>query len=127
MLQDSAIQHVSKRDARPKLLVVVVVGCVTPQQHAGVSQRQICSDNCTSCHTEIEISDPTLSPPDTVYRPSADPIQARRLAGWPLEDQFLSHWYDLLASDIADRPLKVFNSLKRCESWKLSCTALQRH
>ena len=36
------------------------VGCSTSQKHAGVSQRRICSQNCTSCHTEIEVADQTF-------------------------------------------------------------------
>ena len=30
------------------------------QQHARVSQRRICSDNCTCCHTEREVADQTF-------------------------------------------------------------------
>ena len=37
-----------------------VVGCLTSQQYAGVSQGQICSDHCTCCYTEIEIADQTF-------------------------------------------------------------------
>ena len=33
--------------------------CLTSQQHASVSQGRICSDNCSCCHTEIEVVDPT--------------------------------------------------------------------
>ena len=36
-----------------------VVGCSTSQQHASVSQGEICSDDCTCCHTEIEVADQT--------------------------------------------------------------------
>ena len=32
-------------------------GCLTSQQHACVSQGRIYSDNCTCCHTEIEVAD----------------------------------------------------------------------
>ena len=32
----------------------LLVGCLTSQQQASVSQGQICSDNFTCCHTEIE-------------------------------------------------------------------------
>ena len=32
------------------------VGCLTSQQHACVSQGQICSDNLTCCHAEIEVT-----------------------------------------------------------------------
>ena len=33
------------------------VGCLTSQQHASVSQGQICSDSCMCCHSEIEAAD----------------------------------------------------------------------
>ena len=36
------------------------VGCFTSQQHASVSQGQICSDNFMCCHTEIEVADQTF-------------------------------------------------------------------
>ena len=39
--------------------IVLFVGYLTSQQHASVSQRRICSDNFTCCHTEIEVADPT--------------------------------------------------------------------
>ena len=34
----------------------LLAGCLTSQQHASVSQGRICSDNCTCCHTEIEVA-----------------------------------------------------------------------
>ena len=39
---------------------LLFVGCLTSQQHASVSQGQICSDNFTCCHTEIEVADQTF-------------------------------------------------------------------
>ena len=36
------------------------VGCLTFQQHASVSKGQICSDNCTCCHTQTDIADKTF-------------------------------------------------------------------
>ena len=33
-----------------------LVGCLTSQQHASVSQGQICSDNCSSYHTEMQVA-----------------------------------------------------------------------
>ena len=38
-----------------------LVGCLTSQQHASVSQGRICSDSCTCCHTEIQATDQTCS------------------------------------------------------------------
>ena len=40
--------------------MLLFVGCLTSQQHACVSQGQICPDDCTYCHTEIEIADQTF-------------------------------------------------------------------
>ena len=39
-------------------MVCLLVGCLTSQQQASVSQGRICSDNFTCCHTEIEVADP---------------------------------------------------------------------
>ena len=39
---------------------LLLVGCLTSQQHASVSQGRICSDNFTCCHTEIEVADQTF-------------------------------------------------------------------
>ena len=38
----------------------MLVGCLTSQQHASVSQGRICSDSFTCCHTEIEVADQTF-------------------------------------------------------------------
>ena len=57
-----------------------LVSCLTSQQHASVSQGQICTDNLTCCHTEIKVADQTFyltqsQCPDTgPTSPSADPI-----------------------------------------------------
>ena len=57
---------VPQRSAR--LWVFLLVGCLTSQQHASVSQGRICTDNFTCCHTEIEAADQTFpSHPVTVY------------------------------------------------------------
>ena len=59
---------------------VVVVGFLTSQQHASVSQGRICSDNLTCCHTEIEVADQTLHLAQSQYTdtgptsPSSDPM-----------------------------------------------------
>ena len=66
------------------------VGCLTSQQQASVSQARICSDNCTCCHTEIEIADQTFYLTQSQYTdtgptsPSADPITRGAWQG--------SHW-----------------------------------
>ena len=71
--------------------VVLLVGCLTSQQHASVSQGRICSDNFTCCHTEIEVvADPTFYLTQSQYTdtgptsPSADPITPGAWQG--------SHW-----------------------------------
>ena len=67
-----------------------LVGCLTSQQHASVSQGRICSDDCTCCHTETESADPTFYLTQSQYidtgptSPSADPITPGAWQG--------SHW-----------------------------------
>ena len=67
-----------------------LVGCLTSQQHASVSQGRICSDNFTCCHTEIEVADQTFHLTQSQYTdtgptsPSADPITPGTWQG--------SHW-----------------------------------
>ena len=59
---------------------LLLVGCLTSQQQASVSQGRICSDNFTCCHTEIEVADQTFYLTQSQYTdtgptsPSADPI-----------------------------------------------------
>ena len=60
--------------------ICLLVGCITSQQHASVSQGRICSDNFTCCHTEIEVADQTFHLTQSQYTdtgptsPSTDPI-----------------------------------------------------
>ena len=69
---------------------LLLVGCLTSQQHASVSQGRICSDNFTCCHTEIEVADQTFHLTQSQYTdtgptsPSADPITPGAWQG--------SHW-----------------------------------
>ena len=59
---------------------LLCVGCLMFQQHASVSQGQVCSDNCTCCHTETEVADQTFYLTLSQYTdtgptsPRADPI-----------------------------------------------------
>ena len=58
-----------------------------------------CTGTFTSCHTEIEVADQTFYLTQSQYTDTGPtspswPYSARRLAGWPLKCQFLSHWYD---------------------------------
>ena len=70
--------------------VCLLVGCLTSQQHASVSQGRICTDNFTCCHTEIEVADPIFYLTQSQYTdtgptsPSADPITPGAWQG--------SHW-----------------------------------
>ena len=72
------------------LEVCLLVGCLTSQQHASVSQGRICTDNSTCCHTEIEAADQTFHLTQSQYTdtgptsPSADPITPGAWQG--------SHW-----------------------------------
>ena len=67
-----------------------LVGCLTSQQQASVSQGRICTDNFTCCHTEIEVADQTFYLTQSQYTdtgptsPSADPITPGAWQG--------SHW-----------------------------------
>ena len=71
-------------------LTCLLVGCLTSQQQASVSQGPICSDNFTCCHTEIEVADQTFYLTQSQYTdtgptsPSADPITPGAWQG--------SHW-----------------------------------
>ena len=58
----------------------LLVGCLTSQQHASVSQGQICTDNFTCCHTEIEKLQVKLStsPSHTILTPGR-PVPALTL------------------------------------------------
>ena len=57
----------------------LLVGCLTPQQHAGVSQGRTCLHKFSFCHTEIEVADLTVYLTQSQYTdtrptsPSADP------------------------------------------------------
>ena len=77
---------------------VLLVGCLTSQQHASVSQGRICSDSFTCCHTEIEVADQNYHLTQSQYTdtgptsPSTDPITPGAWQG-AVKCQFLSHWY----------------------------------
>ena len=80
-------------------VVCLLVGCLTSQQHASVSQGRICSDNFTCCHTEIEVADQTFyltQYTDTgPTSPSSDPITpgAWRGSHWSANFE-VTDWYD---------------------------------
>ena len=69
--------------------VCLLLGCLTSQQHASVSQGRICSDNFKCCHTEIEVSiklsnSPSHSTDTGPTSPSTDLIMSGARQG--------SHW-----------------------------------
>ena len=72
------------------MLLFMLSVSLTPQQHASVSHKRICSDNCTCCHTEIEVEDQTCYLTQSQYTdtgpasPRADPISPGAWQG--------SHW-----------------------------------
>ena len=72
------------------MIVCLLVGCLTSQQQASVSQGRICTDNFTCCHTEINVADQTFYLTQSQYTdtgptsPSADPITPGAWQG--------SHW-----------------------------------
>ena len=61
------------------MFVCLLVGCLTSQQHASVSEGRIGSDDFTCCHTETEVADQTFYLTQSQYTgtgstsPSADP------------------------------------------------------
>ena len=69
-----------------------LVGCLTSQQHASVSQGRICTDNFPCYHTEMEVEDQTFYLTQAQYTdtgptsPSADLIMPGAWQG--------SHWND---------------------------------
>ena len=70
--------------------VCLLVGCLTSQQQASVSQGRICTDNLTCCHTEIDVADQTFYLTQSQYTDTAptssspDPITPGAWQG--------SHW-----------------------------------
>ena len=96
-------EHVYGKERRGGALkgfVGCLVGCLTSQQEAGVSQGRICSDKFTCCHTEKEVADQTFYLTQSRYTdtgptsPSADPITPGAWQGSHWSVNFLSHWYD---------------------------------
>ena len=76
--------------------LLLLVGCLTSQQHTSVSQGRICSDKSLCCHTEIKVADQTLHLTQSQYTdtgptsPSTDPVTPGTR-----EYQIWGHWYDL--------------------------------
>ena len=87
---DMVSPPLSARQRPAARIVCLLVGCLTSQQHASVSQGRICSDNFTYCHTEIEVEDPNVHLTQSQYAdtkptsPSTDPMTPGAWQG--------SHW-----------------------------------
>ena len=87
-LTDTVTTRVLARGRRRR--VCLLVGCLTSQQQASVSQGRICLDNFACCHTEMEVADQTFYLTQSQYTdtgptsPSADPITPGAWQG--------SHW-----------------------------------
>ena len=78
---------------------LLLVDCLSSQEHAKAFQGRICSDICTCCHTDMEVADQLCSLTQSqIYwrRPSQSdhsPYKASSLAEQPRQYQCLSHWY----------------------------------
>ena len=96
MLQIVVLMMETTQQAR----ICLLVGCLTSQQHASLSQGRICSDNATCWQTETEVADQTFYLTHARYTytgltsPSADPITLGAWQGIHWRAIFLSHWYD---------------------------------
>ena len=72
-----------------------LVGWLTSQQRASISQGRICSDKCTCSYTEIEDADRTFYPTQSQYTdtgptsPRADPITSVAWQGSHCSDKSL--------------------------------------
>ena len=83
------------------------VGCLTSHRHASVPQVRVCSDDCTCCHTEIEVADQTFYLTQSQYTdtgltsPSADPITPGAWQG--------SHWSANFEASGMTRPRKILS------------------
>ena len=86
--------HMERR-SKNTLMVVIIISpkvcwLLNVPATSGVSQGRICSDNCTCCHTEIEVADQTFHLTQSQYTdtgltsPSTDPISPGAWQG--------SHW-----------------------------------
>ena len=70
----------SSAELTKALIICLLVGCLTSQQHACISQGRICSDNFMRSHTETNVADQTFYLTQSQYTdtgptsPSVDPI-----------------------------------------------------
>ena len=82
------------------MVLLLLVACLTSQQHATVSQGRICSGNCTCRHIKIQDADQTFDLTQSQYTdikptsPSAETITPSAWQGSHWSANFC-HWYDL--------------------------------
>ena len=82
---------------RRERLFLLFVGCLTSQQHASVSQGRICSDNCTCCHTGIEVAEQTFHLTKSKYidtRPTSPSTEPITPFAWQGSHWSVNFWYD---------------------------------
>ena len=72
----SALEAAATRALRRELHVRLLVACLTPQQHASLSQGRICSDNSTCYHTEVEVADQTFYLTQSQHMTPGRPVPA---------------------------------------------------
>ena len=99
------IRRTATQQQIKRLLLLLLAGCLTSQQHASVSQGRTCSDNFTCWHTEIEVADQTFHINQSQYTdtgptsPSTDPITPAAWQG--------SHWSASFEVICITRPRKI--------------------
>ena len=71
-----AIPAPSTENQAERPSVCLLVGCLTSQQHASVSQGRICTDNFTCCHTDREAADQTPTSPSHSILTPGPPVPA---------------------------------------------------
>ena len=96
-------------------VICLLVGCLTPQQHASISQGRICSDNCMCCHTETATADRNIHFTQSHYTdtgptsPSVDPIMPGAKQG--------SHWSANFQVTDTTRPGKIPTDQEGIKPW----------
>ena len=77
--------------------LLLLVACFTSQQHASLSQGRICSDNCTCCHTETEVTNQTFHLTQSQYtntRPTSRSTDPMTPGAWQSSQRSPSVWYE---------------------------------
>ena len=119
----------------------LLVACLMSQRHASVSQKRICSDSCTCCHTEAEAADQTFFHTQSLYTdtgpsgPGADPIMTGAWQGscWvpncyitgmirPTTD--IGHWWESLSLSQLGFETIMCNTFWSLSSWSFQGTSV---